>query len=102
LAALGLVPEGTDVLGVLISLYDEQVGAFYEPEEKALYTFKDLSWTSGLDKMLLSHELTHALQDQSFDLTKFALKVKDNDDLALATAALIEGDATLEMTLWYA
>ena len=38
--------------------------------------------------MLLSHELTHALQDQNFDLTKFPLNVKDNDDLALASAAL--------------
>jgi hypothetical protein len=102
LAALGLVPAGTDLLDAMVSLYDEQVGAFYVPEERALYTFKDLAWTSGLDKMLLSHELTHALQDQNFDLTTFALKVKDNDDLALANAALIEGDATLEMTLWYA
>jgi hypothetical protein len=30
------------------------------------------------------------------------LKVKDNDDLALATAALLEGDATVLMTKWYA
>ena len=102
LVALGLVPAGTDLLDAMISLYDEQVGAFYVPEERALYTFKDLTFSSGLDKTLLSHELTHALQDQNFDLTKFALKVKDNDDLALANAALIEGDATLEMTLWYA
>ena len=102
LATLGLVPEGTDLMGAMISLYDEQVGAFYVPEERSLYTFKDQSWTSGLDKMLLSHELTHALQDQNFDLTKFPLKVKDNDDLALASAALMEGDATVLMTRFYA
>ncbi|MGD0651839.1 MAG: hypothetical protein ABSA97_11990 [Verrucomicrobiia bacterium] len=102
LATLGLVPEGTDLMGAMISLYDEQVGAFYLPEERALYTFKDQSWTSGLDKMLLSHELTHALQDQNFDLTKFPLNVKDNDDLALASAALMEGDATVLMTRFYA
>ena len=102
LATLGLVPEGTDLMGAMISLYDEQVGAFYVPEERSLYTFKDQSWTSGLDKMLLSHELTHALQDQNFDLTKFPLNVKDNDDLALASAALMEGDATVLMTRFYA
>jgi hypothetical protein len=45
--------------------------------------------------------LTHALQDQNFDLQKFPLKVKDNDDLVLATSALIEGDATVLMTRWY-
>jgi hypothetical protein len=101
LAAFGLIPEGTDLLKVLVSLYGEQVAAFYVPEERSLYTFKDLVFSSNLDKMLLSHELTHALQDQNFDLQKFPLKVKDNDDLALATSALIEGDATMLMTRWY-
>ena len=101
LAAVGLVPEGTDLLNVLVSLYNEQVAAFYVPEEHALYTFKDLVFSSNLDKMLLSHELTHALQDQNFDLLKYPLKVKTNDDLALATSALIEGDATVLMTRWY-
>jgi hypothetical protein len=101
LAAFGLIPEGTDLLKVLVSLYGEQVAAFYVPEERALYTFKDLVFSSNLDKMLLSHELTHALQDQNFDLQKFPLKVKDNDDLALATSALVEGDATVLMTRWY-
>lgn len=102
LATLGLVPEGTDLLQVILGLYDEQVAAFYVPEERTLYTFEDLSWTSGLDKMLLCHEITHALQDQNFDLTTFPLKHKENDDLVLATAALIEGDATVLMTRWYA
>jgi hypothetical protein len=101
LATVGLVPEGTDLLNVLVSLYNEQVAAFYVPEEHELYTFKDLVFSSNLDKMLLSHELTHALQDQNFDLLRFPLKVKTNDDLALATSALIEGDATVLMTRWY-
>jgi len=101
LATVGLVPDGIDLLNVIVSLYNEQVAAFYVPEERALYTFKDLVFSSNLDKMLLSHELTHALQDQSFDLLKFPLKVKDNDDLALATSALVEGDATVLMTRWY-
>lgn len=101
LAAFGLIPEGADLLNVIVSLYGEQVAAFYVPEERALYTFKDLVFSSNLDKMLLSHELTHALQDQNFDLQKFPLKIKTNDDLALATSALVEGDATVLMTRWY-
>src|SRR5437016_5303571 len=91
LATVGLVPEGTDLQEVLLGLYDEQVAAFYVPEERALYTFKDTSFSGNLDRVTLSHELTHVLQDQNFDLTKFPLKVKDNDDLALATSALVEG-----------
>src|SRR6266404_4121584 len=102
LAAVGLVPEGTDLLNVLVSLYNEQVAAFYVPEEHSLYTFKDLVFSSNIDKMLLAHELTHALQDQNFDLLKFPLKEKNNDDLAMATSALVEGDATVLMTQYYA
>ena len=102
LAAFGLVPDGTDLMNTIVAMYDEQVGAFYVPEERSLYTFKDLTWSGGLDRMLLSHELTHVLQDQNYDLTTFALRVKDNDDLALAATALIEGDATLLMTRYYA
>jgi hypothetical protein len=101
LAAFGLVPEGTDLLEAIVSLYDEQVAAFYVPEERALYTFADQIWTSNVDKMLLSHELTHALQDQHYDLTTLPLKSKTNDDLVLATASLLEGDATVLMTRWY-
>ena len=101
MSAMGLVPEGTDILKVMVSLYNEQVAAFYVPEERALYTFKDLIFSSNLDKMVLSHELTHVLQDQHFDLQKFPLKIKTDDDLALATSSLVEGDATVLMTRWY-
>ena len=101
LATLGLVPEGADLLNIIVTLYGEQVAGFYDPDNRSLYTFKDFTFSSNLDKMLLAHELTHALQDQNFDLQKFPLKVKDNDDLALATSALIEGDATVLMTRWY-
>lgn len=101
LETLGLIPEGTDLREAILGLYDEQVAAFYVPEERALYTFKDATFAGNLDKVTLAHELTHALQDQNFDLTTFPLKVKDNDDLALATSALVEGDATLLMAQFY-
>jgi hypothetical protein len=100
LAAVGLVPDGTDLLPAILSLYDDQIAAFYLPEERALYTFKEAGRPGMVDRMLLVHELTHALQDQNFDLTKFALKAKDNDDLVMAQAALLEGDATVLMTQW--
>jgi hypothetical protein len=102
LAAMGLIPAETDLRETVLALYSEQVAAFYVPEERALYTFTEPLWTDTLDNMMLAHELTHALQDQNFDLTTFPLRLKDDDDRALATAALIEGDATLLMMQWYA
>lgn len=101
LETIGLLPRGTDLMEAILGLYDEQVAAFYVPEERALYTFKEKSFDSNLDKITLAHELTHALQDQNFDLTTFPLKAKDNDDLALAASGLVEGDATLLMAQFY-
>jgi hypothetical protein len=49
-----------------------------------------------LDTMgTLGHELTHALQDQHFDIETAQKKYKDNSDRELAYKAIVEGDATL-------
>ncbi|MDF1810933.1 MAG: hypothetical protein P1V20_01925, partial [Verrucomicrobiales bacterium] len=45
-----------------------------------------------LMKIIIAHELTHALQDQEVDLNSSLLKVK-NPDASLAFQALIEGHA---------
>jgi hypothetical protein len=43
----------------------------------------------------LGHELTHALQDQHFDIEAAQNKYKGNSDRELAYKAIVEGDATL-------
>jgi len=48
----------------------------------------------------MAHELTHALQDQHFNLKRFDNWPKGDSDAELAAHALIEGDATLAMTLY--
>jgi hypothetical protein len=45
-------------------------------------------------RAVLVHELTHALQDQRFDLLSLAQRASRNADQARALTALIEGDAT--------
>src|SRR4030095_3640220 len=45
----------------------------------------------------MAHELTHALQDQHFNLKRFENWPKGDSDAELAAHALIEGDATLAM-----
>ncbi|MCX7915458.1 MAG: hypothetical protein N3A53_04050, partial [Verrucomicrobiae bacterium] len=59
LEAFGLIPRGTDLMALMIGLYDEQVGAFYLPRERALYTFEDLPLSTAVDRMILAHELVH-------------------------------------------
>jgi hypothetical protein len=48
----------------------------------------------------MAHELTHALQDQHFDLRRFEHWPKGDSDAELAAHALIEGDATLAMVMY--
>jgi hypothetical protein len=60
--------------------------------------FEDASLDNAQNRVVLAHELTHALQDQHFSLKRLPLESKDNDDRAAAAAALVEGDATLVMS----
>src|SRR5262249_14407115 len=44
---------------------------------------------------LIAHELTHALQDQYFDIHAALDRIQHDDDRLLALKAVAEGDATL-------
>ncbi|MGV3525270.1 MAG: hypothetical protein ACO1RX_13650 [Candidatus Sericytochromatia bacterium] len=95
---LGMLPTGFDYAGFMLDLYAEQIGGYYDPETQALRLIKG-NPLSGLEQqMLIAHELTHALQDQHYDLQKYLNGNSDNDDRTLAHMALIEGDATVAAT----
>lgn len=96
-AAMGLLPEGMGLRETFLDLLGEQVAAFYDQHADTLHTFENSPLRRGQNRIILAHELTHALQDQHFSLENFPLESTDNDDLATATSALIEGDATLLM-----
>src|SRR5439155_857876 len=50
-----------------------------------------------MQRPALAHEIEHALQDQHFDLKRFASPIKDDGDKQLAHSALVEGDGTAVM-----
>ena len=52
------------------------------------------------EKITYAHEYTHALQDQRFTLRDITGDAKDQGDRGLARTTLVEGDATLLMSLW--
>ena len=97
LIALGLLPKGTDLKKTYLDLLGEQIGAFYDQHSQELYTFSGQSLANSQNRVILAHELTHALEDQHFHLANLPLEAKGNDDRALAASALVEGDATLVM-----
>jgi hypothetical protein len=98
MAAIGLLPAGYPLRAKYIDLLGEQVAAFYDQHAHKLFMYEDASLDNAQNRVVLAHELTHALQDQHFGLKKLPLEIKNNDDRAAAASALVEGDATLVMS----
>ncbi len=98
MAAIGLLPAGYPLREKYIDLLGEQVAAFYDQHAHKLFMYEDASLDNAQNRVVLAHELTHALQDQHFGLKKLPLEIKTNDDRAAAASALVEGDATLVMS----
>jgi hypothetical protein len=104
LAVLGLIEKTPDLLERLLDFYASQVVAFYDPEPRRFYVVRGaggaLEGTGSEElalRLLFSHELTHALQDQSLRLDRRFRSLKDDGDRALALQCLLEGEATLVM-----
>lgn len=97
-ARLGLLEPGFPLREKYIDLLGEQVAAFYDQHTHKLFMFEDATLENSQNRVVLAHELTHALQDQHFGLKKLPLEIKTNDDRATASSALCEGDATLVMS----
>ncbi|HMI93060.1 MAG TPA: hypothetical protein VK509_16935, partial [Polyangiales bacterium] len=105
--ALGLLPRELDVRALLLRLMGEQVVGYYDIEAHRLVVRDDVMQAfegrrSGphvdVDeaRVVLVHELVHALQDQHLGLSANIDKKRDSDAES-AYRALIEGDATLAM-----
>jgi hypothetical protein len=93
---LGLIPANFELRPFIVSVLTEQILGYYDPKTRQFY-LADWVDLDGLQPVL-AHELTHALQDQHFDLRRFEHWRKGDADAELAAHALIEGDATWLMT----
>ena len=98
LRAFGLAPRDFAYRTFLVKLLTEQVAGYYDPKAQQFY-LADWIELDG-QKPVMAHELTHALQDQHFNLKRFEKWPKGDSDAELAAHALIEGDATLAMTIY--
>ena len=101
-AKLGLIEPELNLRETILALYGEQLAALYDQKKKKLYSIEGLPFSKEFHKVLMVHELTHALQDQNFDITKLPLEIENNDDRAMAALSLLEGDATLAFTQYTA
>ena len=87
LRALGLLDN--DDRGLLGEFDPDTVAGFYDTETKELVVRGPI--LTPFVRQVLVHELTHALDDQHFDLAPDLI----DDDAALAFEALVEGDAVV-------
>jgi hypothetical protein len=91
LRAVGLIGADVDLLGSFESLQQSGVLAYYDPTTKKI-TVKGTDLDDVSTRVTVAHELTHALQDQHFDLDKLEqAAAKTHGSTALRT--IVEGDA---------
>ena len=116
LKGFGLIPESMDLGRYLPELMSSQVAGYYDPNRKYLALINPGEGETARDgkskakavaeeeepekrierNMVYVHELTHALQDQHFDLGRLEDR-EPMSDFGQAGTALVEGDATLTM-----
>jgi hypothetical protein len=95
LKTLGLAPPDLDLGDLQLKLLTEQLAGLYDPKAREFYL---ASWVDPLlQRPVIVHELTHALQDQHFELRRLAEWPDGDSDAQLAAQSLVEGDATLLM-----
>ncbi len=88
----GLLPDTLALRALLLELYAEQVAGYYDPDSATLFG------VAGADRaqlrLVLAHELVHALQGQYLPLDSILQSTASNDRLTAAQSVL-EGQATL-------
>ena len=88
----GLIPDSMNLRAVMVDLLTEQVAGYYEPDSGALFIPTDQEDPFRV-RLVASHELLHALQDQYLPLDSIINQRRKNDRRSAAQAVL-EGQAT--------
>jgi len=95
LEAFGLIPKGFPLDSYMLDVLTDQVAGLYDPKAKEFYI---ADWIPADEQReVMSHELTHALEDQSFHIDPWIKAARPNDDAELAREAVSEGSALAAM-----
>ncbi|HEY8256544.1 MAG TPA: hypothetical protein VIG08_02700 [Gemmatimonadales bacterium] len=88
----GLLSDTLQLRPLLLDIYTEQVAGYYDPDSTTFFGVEG-SARSQL-RLVLAHEMVHALQGQHLPLDSI-LKATANNDRLAAAQAILEGQATL-------
>ena len=93
--AFGLLPKGFDLDAFMVNVLTEQIEGLYDPKGGEFYI---ADWSPPDEqRMVMAHELTHALEDQHFHIDAWSRAAKPNEDAELARDAVLEGSAMAAM-----
>lgn len=108
---MGLVDENFDLYQAMIGLYGQGIAGFFDPNTKELNIISDknpiakpfmqqiedlmmrLMLGVSQEEMIIAHELTHALDDQYYDLMNVVDFAQLDSDQNLVRLAVVEGTA---------
>lgn len=95
-----LLPADASLEQLYLDLLTSQVAGLYDDKTKHMYVVSKGGGIGPVEEITYAHEFTHALQDQRFVLKSVVGEALDQSDRSMARSALVEGDATLLMSLW--
>lgn len=96
LRLFSLIPDSLELRPTMIDLLTEQIAGYYDPDSNALFIPADIEPFQL--RIVVSHELVHALQDQYVQLDSIITQRHANDRRS-AAQAILEGQATLAQLL---
>jgi len=104
LSIVGLIDPDFDLRSFMVNLLSEQIAGFYDPEVSEMFVVQGQGF-EGPERVTYSHEYTHVLQDQNYDL-RHGLNYNDDacevdTERCAGVQALVEGDATLSEIAWF-
>jgi len=95
LVAFGLIPKGFPLDSFMLDVLTDQIAGLYDPKAREFYI---ADWIPADEqKTVMAHELTHALEDQSFHIDPWIKAARPNDDAELARESVSEGSAMAAM-----
>jgi hypothetical protein len=95
LRVAGLIPPDCNLLETSMAVLDQQVAGYYEPATRTLRLVERPNpLPAFVERMVLSHELTHALDDQYVDLADLIKRGSGTEDGEFVATAVGEGSAT--------
>jgi hypothetical protein len=94
---IGVIPQGASIRQALSRFFSTQVIGYYDATSGRL-VFIGAKHLTPFQRVTLAHELTHALDDQHYDLTRLnRLGAECKDERSTAATAVVEGNATYVM-----